>query len=491
MTAPRRPRRRIEIYFVLYLVALVLLLPDKNTSDGLRPASDVLKELRLDMQPERVRLECVLIRDSAGSFRLRSLDSMNVIRYTGEVADIHVRARIEDVETGQILTIEEGDNSTRLFTLAHQPERQAVLFRWNPDITSVTPRTFRVTVYGSAAPPGVRGPNSGDGDIIPAGLRINGSTQFVLTTTIEGEGPQTIITMNMPRDTVIMGQGAGSTDLGQFFLAASREEIPTLPSADWTNRITFGGANPLRDLAAMPEVRVSGSVVSVERYLDTAQRALIIRGKAPRSGISTVTVTARRRDGAQAQETFTISSVPLQSVSVPSDIYPGVTVTIDPRLPDLPDVRATIRLGDDEIATVRGGTLKFTADRRDTGKTYVFERFVEGQRAGAPVNIRVRNFPAPEIQDVRDFGSGDKKKVIVKFYGDGRTDRPLLDVVEGNAQPPKKQYGNLHAADGNERPTITWLEEFIVERKDPSRPFTFKLRARDPRGMVSKVWTED
>ncbi len=491
MTAQRRPRRRIEIYFVLYLVALVLLLPDKNTSDDQRPNSDVLSDLRLDMQPERVRLECALVRDSNGAFRLHSLDSLNVIRYTGEVADIRLRARIEDVETGQVLTIEEGDNSTRLFSLAHQPERQAAVFRWNPDVTSITPRTFRVTVSGSAAPPGVRGPNSGDGDIIPAGLRINGSTQFVLVTTIEGEAPPTIIASGLPRDTVILGQGAGSTDLGQFFLAAARDEIPALPSADWSNRITFGGANPLRDLAAMPEVRVSGAPVSVERYLDTAQRALIVRGKAPRSGVATVTVTSRRRDGSQAQTQFTVSAVALLNVSVPSDIYPGVTVTIDPRLPDLPDVRATISMGDNEVASSRGGTMKFTADRRDTGKIFVFERFIEGQRAGAPINIRVRNFPAPEIQDVRDYGTGDKKKVIVKFYGDGRSDRPLLEVVEGNAQPPKKQYGNLHAADGGERPTITWLEEFIVERKDASRPFTFKLRARDPRGSQSKVWTED
>lgn len=490
MTAPHRPRRRIEIYFVLYLVALVLLLPDRNTSDVQRPASDVLSELRLDMQPERVRLECKLLRDSVGRFRLRSLDSMNVIRYSGEVEDIHLRARVEDVETGQILNVDAGDNSSRLFSLEHQPDRQAVVFRWRPDITSVTPRTFRVTVYGSAAPPGVRGPNSADADIIPAGLRVNGSTQFVLATEIEGE-VTTVVAANMVRDTVVIGQGAGSTELGLFWVDASRDDIPALPSADWSNRISFGGANPLRDLASMPEVRVSGAAMTIERYLDTAQRALIVRGKAPRNGTATVQVTARRRDGNVAQVSFTVNSIPLQTVSVPSDVYPDIEVVIDPRLPDLPDVRATVSLGNSEVASSRGGTIRFKIDRRDTGKVLVFERFVEGQRAGTPINIRVRNYPAPEIQDVRDYGSGDRKKVIVKFYGDGNRDRPLLDVVEGNAQPPKKQYGNRHPADPNERPTITWLEEFVVERKDASKPFTFKLRARDPRGIQSKVWLED
>jgi len=490
MTEKRKPRRRIEIYFVLYLVALVLLLPDRPNENDEGISS--LPNLRLDLQPERVRMELQLIRDSLGSIRMNALDSVNVIRYTANINDLRVTARIEEVETGQVLTIAPGESTTSLFDIESQPERQAVLFRWHPDLSANAPRTFRITVNGSAAPPGNGGANSSDDDGLPSGLRLSGSAQFVLTTSIKDEGPSRYIEIQTLHDTVTIGDGVGGkSPLGTFWVDVTREKILTMPTREWTNRISVGGADPLRDLAGMPTVKTSIGGVEIERSFDTAQRAIVLKGRAPRNGSYTVTVSARRRDGEIAETNFTVSSVPLPSVDLQDVLYPGIEYNFDPKLPDLEDVRAVLRMGDVEIASTRSGTLKFTPHLRDTGNTLTFERYVEGQRAGAPINIRVRSFPAPEITDVRNVGSGNSKKVIVKFYGDPNRDRPFLDVIEGNALPPRKQYGNRHAADPNEKPTVAWLEEFLVDRKDNSKPFTFKLRAKDGRGWGSRVWEEE
>ena len=489
MTEVRRPRRRIEIYFVLYLVALVLLLPDRATI--VEPGATALPNLRLDLQPERVRMELQIIRDSLGGVRVESLDSINVIRYTADIDDLRITARIEEVETGQVMTISPGESTTSLFDIESQPERQAVLFRWHPDLSALTPRTFRITVNGTAVPTGSGGANSSDDDRLPSGLRLNGSAQFVLTTNVQNEGPSRLIALQTIYDTVRVNELGGNNELGTFWVDVTREKILTMPTREWTNRIAIGGADPVRDLTGMPSVRASMQGVELERTFDTAQRAIVVKGRAPRSGSYTVTVTARRRDGKTAEASFTVGSIPLPSVDVPDVMYPGIEYTIDPRLPELEDVRAVLKMGDVEINTTRSGALRFTPQMRDTGSSITFERYVDGQRAGAPTQIKVRSFPAPEIIDVRSFGSGERKKVIVKFYGDPNRDRPFLDVIDGNALPPRKQYGNRHAADPNEKPTVSWLEEFLVDRKESNKPFVFKLRAKDQRGWTSKIWNED
>lgn len=481
-------RRRVELYFVLYLVALVLLLPEKPVGQG--STATLPSDLRFDLQPERVRLECKLVRDTAGRLRLMSLDSLNVIHYSGEPDDIQVFARVEDVSSGQVLNIEKGRSNGGLFELVPQPQRQAILFTWRPNLADATPRMLRVTLTASAKPPVLGGPNASDNDRLPAGLRINGATQFVLATTVADETGSQLQFGNTTTDTIRIVQQNGSALLGSFWMEAARDMITATPMQPWSMRLSIGGADPLRDLQGMPQVRSSSSDNPVERYLDTAARTIVVRGKAPRNGSYTVSATALRKDGQVAETSFTIQAVPLPSINIADQMFPGVEYVIDPMLPNVQDAEAVILDGQREVVSVRAGKLRFTPHAADTGKTYQFVRLIGGQRAEVPQNIRIRSFPAPEIRDVKDFGTNDKKKVIVKFYGDRNKDRPTLDVVEGNARTPRKLFGNIHAADANESPTITWIEEFEVSRKDAGKPFSFVLVAKSPSGLSSMPWRE-
>jgi hypothetical protein len=492
MTPVRKPRRRIEVYFILYLVALVLLLPDDVPFVG-GDGSIAVSQLRLDMQPERVRLQCKVVADSSGRSAVVQYDSMNIIRYFGSVTDLTFSARIEEVETGQILSIEPGTTSTQMFQIVPEPERQAVIFKWRPEVADLIPRTFRVTVTGSAVPQGKDG--SGDARVMPTGLRISGSAQFVLATTIERQGQQTYINNITIVDTARGSNGTfgGSpAQFGQFWIEVARDKIVTLATKDWTNRISIGGADPSRDLMGLPQVRVTGDVVGeVERYVDEQQRAIIVKGKAPRSGQLTVEVTARRRDGQASTTSFTVAAEALGMVQMPESMFPGVEYQIDPRLPALENVYAILKDGDREVTSVRSGLLKFKPNLRDTGRSVVLERYVDDQRVGLTYTSVVKSFPPPEIKDVRVVGNGDKKRVIVKFYGDPNRDRPSLQLLDGNGNTPRKQFGNRREADANERPSVSWLEEFEIDRKDATRPFNFRIQAKDPRGATSKVWIED
>lgn len=421
---------------------------------------------------------------------MRRLDTQNVVRYSTDAHDVVARATIEDVTSGQVITIEQGTSSGGLFELHTHPERQAIVFSWHPNIADATPRTLRVTILASARPVELGGPNATDAERLPEGLRINGSTQFVLATVVTDETGAPYQPTRQIIDTLRIIQQNRQGALGLFWMEPAREIITVSPLQRWSMRMSLGGADPLRDLAALPSVHASWADAAIERYLDTAARTLVIRGRAPRSGSYSVTVSARRTDAQTAEATFTVQSVAMQTMVVPEVLYPGIEYEIDPRLPDVANVEATLMDGSREIASVRSGKLRYTPRIADTGRTFTLVRTIDGERTEAPVTVAVRSFPAPEIRDVKDFGVADKKKVLVKFYGDKNKDRPTLDVVDGNAREPRKLYGNLHAADPNETGGYSWIEEFEVQRRDGSKPFTFTLQAKGSTGKKSALWKE-
>lgn len=494
MNDRHRRRRRVEIYFVLYLVALVLLMPDKGDLTETKNDVAALAHARLEFTPDRMRLLCKLTRDSTGGARIETLDSFNVIRYSGTVADMRVSARIEEVETGQVLTIESGESSTSMFALDHQPQRNAVVFRWHPDFTNAMTRTFRVTILGSGAPVGTPGANGTDSDDLPAGLRMTGSTQFILSTIVDKDSPSTIITLPGGRDTVIVrdtsDRNGGLAAMGEFWIDPARDRINTISSREWTNRISVGGADPARDLVGMPRIRVIGeNIGEVQRYTD--QRTIIVKGRAPRSGSVTIEVSAQRRDGQTRTTTFVVSAQPLAVADVPDVMYPNVDYIVDTRLPAVENTRAVVRDGDREIASTNEGTLRIRPQHRDTGRTLTFERFVDGNREGPTQQIQVRSYPAPVIRDVKRDADQRKKTVVVQFFSSDRSvNRPTLRVVDGNALEPRKLSGYLRAADA-QQPTTSWLEVFEITIRDPQRPFTFRIQAMDDKGRSSPVWVED
>lgn len=492
MIAPQRKRRRVEIYFVLYLVALVLLMPDRIDPSQAGVDTQAIVNARLEFSPDRMRLTCKLQRDSLVGMRVVSLDSLNVIRYTGTVSDLELSARIEEVETGQVLTVQPGNSPTPLFALEHQPQRNAVVFRWNPPLDQASVRTYRVTISGSGVPVRTSGANSGDYDEIPTGLRMTGSTQFVLTTEVDDASAPTVITIAGGRDTLVLRDTTlrAAPSLGEFWIEPARDVVAAVSQRPWTNRLSIGGADPARDLVGLPTVRVIGEQIGdVQRTTD--QRTILLSGRAPRTGSVTVEVRVVRRDGQTKTASFVVAAHAMPPANVPDVIYPGVDYVVDPRLPAIENVRAVIRDGEREIASATESVIRLRVAARDTGRTLTFERTVDGVRDGAPEAIQVRNFPAPTIRSVNRGSDSRTKVVVVQFYsGDRSVNRPRLRILDGNATDVKRLAGNLRAS-SSERPTVSWLETFEVSQRDPARPFTFRMQAFDERGAQSVPWVED
>lgn len=489
MNARPADRRRIDIYFVLYLVALVLLLPDRAPIQA--PTVDTLAGLRLELQPQNVRLQQTVRRDTNGGVTQTGLDSTNLIKYIGDVEDLRVQARIEDVQTGQTILVQSGESENGMFTVEPRADSRSILFRWRPSLMSAADRTFRVTIEGSGTPVLPDKLNGGAAAKLPSGIRVSGTTQFVLATVVESDRTNTGTTMMVPTPTLPIPNIGDRNGSGEFWIGPARDKIMLLATKEWVNKIMIGGADPSRDLASMPRITLTGADIpgGIESSFDATERTIILKGKTPRSGVATIEIMAKRRDGQTRSTSFTVSAEPLPQVNLPTELFPGIEYTFATNLPDVPNVKAMIREGQAVRVETTGDVLRFTPNLQDTSKVLSFERYVDSQREGLVVSLPVRSFPAPEIADVKDLGGSQKKRVIVIFSGDKERNRPQLVIVDGNASNPKKLYGNLRPVNPSVRPVTRWYEEFDLERKDPSKPFTFKFMARDARGFTSKVWT--
>lgn len=480
---PQR-RRRVEIYFVLYLAALVLLMPEGSQEPG--TGTGTAHAVRLDLQPERVKMQYSLQRDSGQQFVVLQADTVNVIRYAGDVRDVAFRAEIEDVTTGARTQIDETTDPGAVFSVSHDAARGAAVFHWYPSKLEPTDRTFRVMLTASGVP--------GGANVTTA--RVLGTTEFVMAMAVDERAAETIVRIQSRVDTVVMREPSGQGQApGVFWVAPARERIVELPGRRWTNRLSFGGADVSRDLASLPRVTASGSdgrsATGVSIRTDDDGQSVVVEGLSPTSGSLTVEIAATRRDGRTADARFTVEASPLSAITVPAMLYPGVEYVIATKLPDLPgsDVRAAVRDGQIwRVQPTNGELLRFTPTLADTGKTLYVERYIDQQRVSQDA-IRVHSFDPPEIVDVRPYADGGKKLVVVRFHG-GKDNRPELVITDGNVASVQKLFGNLAPASPNQRPTITWVEQFVIAQKDAAKPFTFTAVARDKRGASSRAWTE-
>jgi len=315
MAKATRRRKSVEIYFVLYLVALVLLMPDRK--DQLLDGSDVsASQIRIELFPEKVRLESSIERDSSGPVTITSADTVNVIRYSPALSRLRVLATIEDVENGQTLTIDDSSpESSRFASIRVIPERSLIRFSWSPLLASMSSKTFRVTLQANGVP-------LQEKDRLQS---ASGSTQFVLTTIVNNQIPPQVIMMGGRTDTLLLQDTSKRQFTEQlsseFWIEPARTTILSAAGKEWVNRISIGGADPARDLQSLPTVRViSGPPIDVVRYVD--QRTLVVKGKAPVNGTSVIEVTAVRTDGKQARQTFTVQTVVTATPRVPEIAYP-------------------------------------------------------------------------------------------------------------------------------------------------------------------------
>lgn len=481
MTSSKRKKRIIEIYFILYLAALVFILPDNTFRPGTGNNKEVLGDFAsgFTLIPEKTSLACKVAIEPNGQ-RILSIDSVNTIFYTGDFEDVQFEFILEDQTLKQAISLRpEKTQLSKYFRVVELPERKAALFYWHPQLLERTSNTYIVRVVATAKSHRVFG------RINPEQFTYQASTQFTLIivymNTITGE--QTIA--QNPAQNTIPQNFVDLTQLpksfGKIDLRPNLLNISSLAYQQWTNIIYASNV----DLAVGAKVQLNvqqeprnngGEAQIAETYPDY----IVIRGKTPGFGKLTVELFVKRNfDGQEMRTSFNVTPQQIELPKFKRYLYPGQTDTIEPRLPLVAgEVKAIIREGNSIRASSIGGSLLyFTPELADTGKKLILERFVNGNLYGQAFDIFVLKFPEPKIYDVIILNR--EVEVVTQAFGSYNRQRNEVDrlELEGNVSP---KYLDLRGKIQDINASVpSRLQHFLLKPADPNKPFIFTIIAVD------------
>lgn len=509
--AKRRTRRQVEIYFVLYLAALLLLLPNKRER---APDSDPslvyeLLKSRFIIAAERPTMNCQLLA-IGDTVRVVALDSVNTVSSSGDVGEVHYEFRVEDETQGQILTISANTPQIGIFTMKEDTQRKLAEFAWQPARNEKRNRTLKVSVIATAKP--VIPANITRSDIRERLLRLiseenrfdTARTEFTINISFLDVG-RSIALNNINIDSLIAAVRSSSATTvssgfptafvtprqfiqppqGDFALYAVSERIECLPLQQWENQIRVYGMNLRTEGRGDPRTEIlrtdrndgTGSANIAEVRGDLVR----ITGTAPTSGLMTIRlVVTRAGDGKQSTIDFPVRSTPLSPPEIPRRMYAGVGYEFDPKLPFITgqELRAVLSLGGkDRSIGQQGAKFTFSPDENDIGKTFAFERFVGGKRVGEVYYVKVEEFSAPEIIEV--FSQGEDELLKTRCYGQvGGIDNRVTLEIKGNLKATER-FGDRRS----EAPATIQL--FKISRAEADKPYKGTIRAIDSKGRAS------
>jgi hypothetical protein len=490
MTGQNRKRRIIEIYFVLYLAALVLLLTSREKKQVEFTEENNLTEIPFGLNIEKNSLNAILETDSA-EVRIVSVDTVNRIYYTGNVADIDLEFSITD-ELLRSRSVVRGDNpDNRLFEVSRYPDEQMAIFKWKPVFEGLSNQSYTIVVNAT-------------GTDTESGALVSDIAQFSMNIIYRDSKPGGELIARLDTSTVDTNEilrrfEALSGPKPNIIFEAYNSKINALSHNEWTNIIKLHNIRLPDELMRNPIAKMNvadekqGGSVSYRILPDKNEIELF--GKAPYYGKAEVVLSLKRQpDGEESEFSFPIEVRRMSEPEYTNVIYPGRRWEFVPNLPSITGRDITSELVDDAGKTYArnntGSAFTYEPALQDTGKTLYFVRKIDGKLVGERHSVQIRNFREPVIERVSRSGD-EKVRIFTRSHGLHEGDYNYvaeIEIVSGNARV-KEIFGRQKPVDRQE---MEIEQEFEITPKNPDNPFRFKIRAVASNGAKSQVksWPE-
>ncbi len=419
----QKPKRFVEIYFVLYLAALILLIPDKKHEE--KQASSLISSLLQSsfvLQPEHSVMMCRVVRTADQSLLL-SCDSLNTIYHSGTVRDVQYEFSIEDQSYRNVYTLNTTQNrKSSFFKVRGQGDEGSVQFAWTPPVEERRNRLFRVKVRASATPILPLSLSDEQRSYVEelmrdqGGLKLSAETQFTVALIyVDGSSSSAGTLAELNPQVLAQSDSTFRTKyqellaelekprfipapLGEFSLQPREKIVKMIAYQPFENHIRVYGADPLREV---DDIRLSGGNASFH----VEGPDIVVSGTTPPGNMTVYTLSARRiSDKKDTSVSFRVLAMSLDNPSLPSKMYPGLTYTLSPNLPQVSGIPAGAVLRDERnnelVSSVQGEAISFKPSVDDTGKSFSFERSLNTRRIGQTISIPVVPFPPPEVIDI-------------------------------------------------------------------------------------------
>ncbi|MFM8472256.1 MAG: hypothetical protein ACKOBV_01890 [Candidatus Kapaibacterium sp.] len=465
MKSSRRRPGTIDIYFVLYIAALVLLIPDRGASrDEAAQLITSLLQTSFTVHVDRSVLLCRVVRNG-DSLRVLSCDSTNGIFHSGAMKDVRYEFSIEDQSYRSRYTMNTAsETKTSYFTVTGSADQGGVRFHWAPPMSEKRNRLFSVNVSATATPLLPEGLDATQREAYrriagdPDGIRVRARAQFTVALVyVDGGSGSVMVTQAAPAVPGISSDTALERRYQELLKQFERPTMMSIPRGDFSlqprenvvrmiayqtfeNRIRVYGADPMREVDA---IRVSGG----NAFARVDGSDIVVTGTTPAGGSAMVTLSARRTsDRKDTSVSFRVIANTLETPSFPASMYPGITYVFDPRLPEVSGVPAGAVLRDDRgnevVRSAQGESFSFTPRAEDTLRTFVFERSLNEKKIGQTYSVAIVPFPSPEIIDISLRGG--QVWVRTRSFGlvsDARA-RVRLDLGSSNTSRVQERLGD-------------------------------------------------
>lgn len=505
---------RVELYFVLYLFALLLLLPDKEEDEGtnFEPILHILTQQRIYLIPEKNTLTLTLDQHTE-QWYIRSADTVNAIHILGDAQVQRLSCSVALVGSEKNLIYTSSTPSSSLpFHIALDTQNRRISFQWLPSkFLYVKPQSFQVKIVVFAKP------------LLPQNIRDNEelsqqlaewveSHRILLRDSVEffinyapfsSQLPLLFASRSGLEQTTPVGAAERSSDFsppaivqpitilpidrsGPIALRVEHPSLHTLAGEQWGNTILISG---IRSKRALPNIHIICTPRSYQRtiqykFLDST--TVLIRGEAPRINDS-MEVEVRIEDtqnDVSATTSFFVYAHPLPEPQIPSVMYPEITYPFYPNFPllSISNIRAILREnGQIRYTSIRGEPFEFTPQNEDTNKTFIFERYIRSEKVGETYLIKVLPYPPPKIIEVLPGKNEYYIRVQSFGYFQGIPNRSKLEVRSGKATIQERFGDYIFSKDNH-----LHIQTFVVK---PQGTNPVQIQAVDQRNHASQLVT--
>ena len=440
-TPGRRKKRRlaVEVYFVLYLSAIILLLgtsPAEQRYDAqLESAIAELIDTDFEIDVQKIALIVPFMPAGMESDSLAGLlprDTMNVIRAHGAFSSVEFRiVAIEDTSTGSSLPAERA--------YLERETDSSVTFHWRHENESQT-AVYQVTIEAEAIPTIPENISSPDirsriQEVIAERGLMRDTAQFSINV-IPATSQEYLLAV---RSAPTLGGNEGEIDTG---ISALQELLTALARNGGTTGSGFR-VNPEQYVITVPrggtwentvqvwdaqtsELRISGDpTVNISSRTATS---LTLVGPAPANGgEKEVKVTIIKGNNEQGIVSFRVRTTQLEAPSIPGTMYAGETYTLDFTSNGIDTRRISIAVSENGRTVLENQPARLTYTPRTASGSIIFSRYIDGKLVDSK-SADASPLSNPNIRMVR---FGDEEAVVeVLAYGtvNGRPNRPILQV---------------------------------------------------------------
>ncbi|MFA6569903.1 MAG: hypothetical protein WCT77_01565 [Bacteroidota bacterium] len=478
-------RRTVEIYFILYLAALIFLLPikDNNKKNEENPLN--IPPSLFSIHPMKTTLNCRLIIDSS-SAKILSLDSMNTVIYNGNVEHVEYEFIVEDQSLRQKVSLNRMNEANSQYFRIEENNQQTANFFWNPPLYERQNKTYIVTVLAKAV-------LKSDNKDMTSKRLLEAKTQFSLNMIfVSGGGATGEFAGYYPGDSTSFSKLRNPIydvpNIPSYFeVRPMFSTVDAVAERHWSNKLILYGMGDLtKDLTRETkiEVQLSHSDNGGTAFIESKNPSeIIVAGRTPSYGSMKVKCTCWTKYKTISFD-FEVSPIKISQPKFEQFMYPEMDYVIIPNIPwkSGRDIKTVIMDGKTERAvSQQGEEFTFKPEISDIGKHLVLERYLNGELVNPKYQISVFNYPDPIIYDVQIVGN-KTVNVITHSFGYVNTNENLSELeIEGNAYA-RELYGK-----SSKKPNdITNVQIFKSEPKNKEKPFSFKVRAKDKRGKVSQ-----